>query len=59
MTTDSNPAGPTGRKPPQFGIGSLVFVVVLAVFFFMLGQSMVRHRFSRGGWINQYGVLRP
>ena len=47
MTTDSNSAGPAGRKPPQFGIGSLIFVVALAVVFFLLGQSMVRHRFFK------------
>jgi hypothetical protein len=59
MKTNSNSAGSAGRKPPQFGIGSLVFVVVLVVVFFMLGQSMVRHRFFRGGWMTRNGVLRP
>jgi hypothetical protein len=31
----------------------------LAVAFFLLAQSMVHHRFFRGGWINQNGTLRP
>ena len=59
MTTDSNATAPGGRKPPRFGIGSFVFIVVLAVIFFLLGQSMVRHRFFRGGRIDRNGALRP
>ena len=59
MTTDSNSAAHAGRKPPRFGIGSLVIIVVLGVIFFLLGQSMVRHRFFRGGRINPNGTLRP
>jgi hypothetical protein len=30
-------------KPPSFGIGHLLFAVVLAVVFFLLGESMVKH----------------
>ena len=36
----------------------LVFVV-LAVAFFLLAQSMVRHRFHEGGRIDRHGTLRP
>jgi len=59
MTTDSNSAAPGGRKPPRFGIGTFLFIGILAVIFFLLGQSMVRHRFFRGGWINRNGTMRP
>ena len=59
MTTNSNATAPAGRRPPRLGIGSLVFIVALAVVFFLLGQSMVHHRFFRGGWVNRYGVVRP
>jgi len=38
-----------GREPPSFGIGHFLFAAVLAVILFLLGQSMVRHRFFRGG----------
>jgi hypothetical protein len=31
----------------------------LAVAVFLLGQSMLHHRFFRGGYINQYGILQP
>jgi hypothetical protein len=58
MTTDLNSTGPAGREPPRFGIGSLVFIVVLVVILFLLGQSMMRHRFFRGGRINRNGTLR-
>ncbi len=39
---------PAPRDPPSFGIGKLVFVLILAVLFFLLGQNMVRHNFHHG-----------
>jgi hypothetical protein len=48
MANYLNTTSPTGRKPPQFGIGSFLFAVVLAVIFFLLAQSMVRHHFCGG-----------
>ena len=59
MTTYSNTPAPEGEKPPSFGIGKFLFVVVLAVILFLLVQSMVRHRFFRGGWVNRNGSLGP
>jgi len=47
----------SGREPPSFGIGQLLFVVVLAVIFFLLGHSMVRHRFFQGGRVHRNGSL--
>jgi hypothetical protein len=58
MTTDLNKT-PAEGKPPWFGIGKFLFIVVLAVIFFLLAQSMVHHRFFRGGWVNRNGSLRP
>jgi hypothetical protein len=49
MTASCNTPTTAGRQPPSFGIGTLVAVVVLAVILFLLGQSMVRHRFFEGG----------
>jgi hypothetical protein len=40
---------PLGSNVPWLEIGRLVFIVVLTVLFFLLGQSMVRHRFFQGG----------
>jgi hypothetical protein len=34
-------------------------LVILVGLIFMLGNAMVRHRFFRGGWVNQRGVLNP
>jgi hypothetical protein len=58
MTTDLNKT-PVQEKPPSFGIGKIIFVIVLAVIFFLLAQSMVHHRFFRGGWVNRNGSLQP
>jgi hypothetical protein len=59
MTSYSNTTGSNGRKPPRFGIGTFLFVVVLAFVFFLLAQSMVRHRFHEGGRVNRNGSLVP
>jgi hypothetical protein len=48
---------PPGREPPSFGIGKFVFVFVLAIIFFLLGQSMVRHRFFQGGRDHRNGSV--
>jgi hypothetical protein len=55
MTTYLNATDPLGRKPPSFGIGQFLFVLVLAVILFLLGQSMVRHRFHEGGRVHRNG----
>src|ERR1022692_5138396 len=49
MASSLNTTDPAGRKPPSFGIRQFLFIVFLAVIFFLLGQSMVRHRFFQGG----------
>src|ERR1039458_6626643 len=48
---------PAGRDPSAFGIGKFLFVVVLAVILFLLGQSMVRHRFFEGGRFHGNGSI--
>jgi hypothetical protein len=40
-------------------VGRIVFFVALAVSFFLLAESMVNHRFFKGGRIDRHGVLRP
>jgi hypothetical protein len=59
MTTDSNSTVPSEPKPPRFGMGSFVFAIVLALIFFLLAQTMVRHRFHQGGWRDRSEVIRP
>jgi hypothetical protein len=46
-----------GREPPSFGIGQFLFVVVLAVILFLLGQGMVHHHFHEGGRDHRNGSI--
>jgi hypothetical protein len=57
MTAHLNSTGPEGRKSPSFGIGSLLFAVVLALIIFLLVSTMVRHRFFRGGHPHRISTL--
>ena len=59
MKTYSNTPAPEGEKSPWIGIGKFLFVVVLAVIVFLLVQSMVHHRFFRGGRVNRNGSIVP
>jgi hypothetical protein len=57
MTTDSKKTDPAGPRQTSFGIGQLVFTLVLLVVLLLLGQSMVHHRFFRGGRHHQDGSV--
>ena len=59
MTTDLDIRTREERRSMWLGIGKFLFIVVLALLFFLLAHSMVRHRFFRGGWRNQHGSLSP
>jgi len=59
MTKNANKEASEQQKSRWFRIGRFLFVVVLAVAIYLLGLSMVHHRFFRGGYINQHGVLKP
>ena len=59
MAKNSGRAAPAREKSLWFQIGQFLFLVGLPVAVFLLAQSMVHHRFFRGGWINQNGTLRP
>jgi hypothetical protein len=59
MTTDLETRAPEERRSMWLGIGKLLFIVVLALLFFLLAHGMVRHRFFRGGWRNQHGSISP
>ena len=58
MTTDLKPTGPEREKSPWFQVGQFLFLVALAVAVFMLGLSMVHHRFVQGGRIDRYGHIK-
>jgi hypothetical protein len=57
MATYSNKT--TGGKSPWSGIAKFLFIVLLVVLFLLLAQSMVHHRFFRGGSANANSSLNP
>ena len=57
MASDLNTTGSQERRSIWLGVGKFLFVVVLAVFFFLLAHNIVRHRFFRGGRRNQHGSI--
>jgi len=59
MTTDLDTRAPEDRRSMWLGIGKFLFIVVLALLFFFLAHSMVRHGFFRGGWRDQHGSISP
>jgi hypothetical protein len=59
MSTNLKATDSGRQKPPWFGVGEFLFLVALFIAVFMLGQSMVHHRFFRGGRIDQHDTLRP
>ena len=59
MAPISNPSGPVARQSSWLGIVKFLLLLVLIGLMFLLGQQMVRHRFFRGGWVDQRDVLKP
>jgi len=59
MTTQSRVSDTQSSNPNRLAAGRYLFVIVLMALIFLLGLSMVHHRFFRGGTINQHGVLKP
>jgi hypothetical protein len=57
MASPSSPNRPEEQKPPSFGAREFLFVVFLAVILFLLGHSLVRHRFFQGGRVHRNGSL--
>ena len=58
MSNQSQPPFPPEQKSRRFQIGLTLFLIGLLVAFFLLSQSMVSHRFFRGGRIDRNGHLR-
>jgi hypothetical protein len=57
MDKDENlPASPE-QKRPMAGIITTVFVTIFVLLVFLLGVSMVHHRFFRGQRVHQNGSL--
>ncbi|MGA7521095.1 MAG: hypothetical protein WBW84_01345 [Acidobacteriaceae bacterium] len=50
--------GPENRRRRSRIVAFLV-ILFLGVILLLLGHAMVRHRFHRGGWMNQRHKLQP
>ncbi|MGA7694894.1 MAG: hypothetical protein WCA76_07680 [Candidatus Sulfotelmatobacter sp.] len=57
MASPSNSPDSGGRRPPSFGVREFVFALLLAILFFLLGHSMVHHRFFEGGRFHRNGSV--
>jgi ABC-type microcin C transport system permease subunit YejE len=51
--------GPATQNSPWLGLVKFLLLALLIAIVFLVGQDMVRHRFFRGGWVNQRDVLKP
>ena len=58
MTTSLNTAAPEKREPPWTRITQFLLVFAFVVIVYLLGLSMVHHRFFRGSRIDRYGHVR-
>ena len=59
MTIVPNTTGSEVRQSPWLGFVKFLLLAILVGLIFLLGQSMVSHRFFRGGWVDQRDVLKP
>jgi hypothetical protein len=57
MTISSNTPGSGDQKPRWNEIRKFLFIVALVVIFYLLGRSMVRHRFFQGGRTHPNGSI--
>jgi hypothetical protein len=58
MAGNRNDSVSQGKRSPWFQIGRFLLVLVSVVAMLLLVQTMVHHRFFRGGRIDRYGHLR-
>ena len=57
MDKDANPGARPEQRRPLPGIFRILFVVVFFLLVFLLGLSMVHHRFFRGQRVRSNGSL--
>jgi hypothetical protein len=59
VTLMADPTDPPSQPSPWLGVIKFLLIAILIGMIFLLGQQMVRHRFFRGGWVDQRDVLKP
>ena len=57
MDKDANPAARPEQKRPMSGVITTLFVTIFVLLVFLLGVSMVHHRFFRGQRVHQNGSI--
>jgi hypothetical protein len=58
MTTELNATASERQKPPWFRVVQVLLVATFVVAVYLLGLSMVHHRFFKGSRVDQYGHVR-
>ena len=59
MAFISNVNDSEARPSPWLGFVKFILLLFMVGLMFLLAQSMVAHRFFRGGWVDQRDVLKP
>jgi hypothetical protein len=59
MKSNWDTSNPEERKLRWIGVTKFLFIVILTLLIYLLAHSMVRHRFFKGGWMNQNDSVRP
>ncbi len=59
MTIVSDTTHSEVRQSPWLGFVKFLLLAILIGLIFLVAQSMVSHRFFRGGWVDQRDVLKP
>jgi len=58
MTTDPNTNAPERQISPWFRVVQVLLLATFVVAIYLLGLSMVHHRFFKGSRIDQFGHVR-
>jgi hypothetical protein len=58
MATDLNTTASQGQKSPWFRVVQVLLVAILVLAVYLLGLSMVHHRFVQGSRLDQNGHVR-
>ena len=58
MTINLSEPAPENQKPPWSRGAKVLLLVIFVVALYLLGLTMVHHRFFRGGRVDQFGHVR-
>jgi hypothetical protein len=58
MTTNLNSTASEGQRSPWFRVVQVLLLAAFVVAVYLLGLSMVHHRFFKGSRVDQFGHVR-